>query len=112
MPKRGQDENEEKQMKPKQIARIVLDVFDNGYVDRTLKEYYTNEETKKKKTFDHDKASEFMKLFKETLSEQPEYFVAIELLKALDINPKNFSLNVQKNYKDDITQAPEKTEEA
>ena len=107
MPKRGQDENEEKQMKPKQIARIVLDVFDNGYVDRTLKEYYTNEETKKKKTFDHDKASEFMKLFKETLSEQPEYFVAVELLKALDINPKTFSANVAKNYTDETADKPQ-----
>ena len=106
MPKRGQDQNEEKQMKPKQIARIVLDVFDNGYIDRGLKEYYTNEETKKKKTFDHDKASEFMRLFKETISEQPEYFVAIELLKALDINPKSFALQVAKNYKDDESPAP------
>jgi hypothetical protein len=100
MPKRGTDENEEKQLKPKQIAKIVLDIYDNGYVDRTLKEYYVNDETKKKKTFDHDRASEFMKLFKETISDNPEYYVIIELLKALDINPKNLALNIQQNYKD------------
>lgn len=101
MPKRGTDENEDKQMKPKQIAKIVLDIYDNGYVDRTLKEYYVNEETKKKKTFDHDRSSDFMKMFKETISEQPEYFVVVELLKALDVNPKAFAALVNKYYKDD-----------
>ena len=49
MPKRGTDENEDKQMKPKQIAKIVLDIYDNGYCDRDLFEFYINDETKKRK---------------------------------------------------------------
>lgn len=106
MPKRGTDENEDKQMKPKQIAKIVLDVYDNGYVDRDLFEFYLNDETKKRKKLMHDKASDFMKMFKETISEQPEYFVVVELLKALDVNPKTFAAQVNKYYKDDITAAP------
>lgn len=100
MPKRGTDENEDKQMKPKQIAKIVLDIYDNGYVDRDLFEFYINDETKKRKKLMHDKSSDFMKLFKETISEQPEYFVVVELLKALDVNPKDFAALVNKYYKD------------
>jgi hypothetical protein len=113
MPKRGTDENEDKQMKPKQIAKIVLDIYDNGYCDRDLFEFYTNEETKKRKKLMHDKSSDFMKLFKETISEQPEYFVVVELLKALDVNPKDFAAQVNKYYKD-APAAPqaEETEEA
>jgi hypothetical protein len=115
MPKRGTDENEDKQMKPKQIGKIVLDVFDNGYVDRDLIEYYTNDETKKRKKLIHDRSSDFMKMFKETISEQPEYFVVVELLKALDVNPKSFAALVNKYYKDE-TAAPvvenKQTEEA
>jgi len=107
MPKRGTDENEDKSTKPKQIAKIVLDIYDNGYVDRDLFEFYLNEETKKRKKLMHDKSSDFMKLFKETISEQPEYFVVIELLKALDVNPKNFAALVNKYYKDDGVATPE-----
>jgi hypothetical protein len=117
MPKRGTDENEDKQMKPKQIAKIVLDIYDNGYCDRDLFEFYTNDETKKRKKLMHDKSSDFMKLFKETISEQPEYFVVVELLKALDVNPKDFAALVNKYYKDgnatpSIVQKAEEPEEA
>jgi hypothetical protein len=58
-----------------------------------------------------------MKLFKETISEQPEYFVVVELLKALDVNPKDFAALVNKYYKDGGTglapspTAPKQTEE-
>jgi hypothetical protein len=90
MPKRTANEDE-KEMKPKQIAKVVLDVYDNGYVDKSLSEYYVNEETKKRKKFDHDSVKEFKQCFKELLSDDPDVFVVGELLKALDVNPKTFA---------------------
>jgi hypothetical protein len=90
MPKRTPNEDD-KVMKPKQIAKVVLDVYDNGYVDKSLSEYYINEETKKRKKFDHDSVKEFKQCFKELLSDDADLYVVGELLKALDINPKTFA---------------------
>ena len=90
MPKRTPNEDE-KEMKPKQIAKVVLDVYDNGYVDKTLKEYYINDETKKRKSFDHDSVKEFKQVFRELLTDEPDFYVVNELLKALDVNPRTFA---------------------
>jgi hypothetical protein len=93
MPKRTANEDE-KEMKPKQIAKIVLDIYDNGYVDKNLSEYYINDETKKRKKFDHDSVKDFKQCFKELLTDDPDEYVVSELLKALDVNPQAYARKV------------------
>lgn len=91
MPRRKLAEGEEaKPPKPKEQFRIVLHVYDDGFIDKDLYEFYTLEETGRRKKMMYDSSKEFNKSIKQNLAENTEK-LACWVLEAMGINPNAFA---------------------
>lgn len=105
MPRKGyeEDDGNRKPPKPKEQFRIVLSVYDNGYVDRDLTEFYTNEETGKRKKVTHETPSNFKEAIQKELAENTDK-LACWILDAMGIDPNAFARRVggkSGSYEDD-----------
>ena len=94
MPRKAQsDEDNERKLKPKEQFRLVVGVYDNGYIDYEFVEYYLNEETGKRKKLMYDKASAFKKAIKDNLGDDTDK-IAAWVLDGLDIEPNAYARRV------------------
>lgn len=95
MPRKS-DGEEVKPPKPKEQFRIVLHVYDDGFVDKDLFEFYTVEETGRRKKTMYDSGKEFNDAIKKSLAEDTNK-LACWVLEAMGINPNSFAKYVGGN---------------
>lgn len=89
MPRKS-DGEDVKPPKPKEQYRIVLHIYDDGFVDKDLFEFYTVEETGRRKKSMYDSGKEFNDAVKSGLAEDTNK-LACWVLEAMGINPNAFA---------------------
>lgn len=91
MPRPRKDDGEDpRPPKPKEQFRIVLHVYDDGFIDKDLFEFYTVEETGRRKKTMYDSAKDFNSAIKKELAEDT-YKLGSWVLTAMGIDPNRFA---------------------
>jgi hypothetical protein len=91
----GRKKNEDQEVrppKPKEQFRITLSIYDDGYIDRELREFYTNENTGKRKMETHTPKS-IKKAIEDNLAGNTDK-LASWILDAMGIEPNAFARRV------------------
>lgn len=100
MPRKAQsDSDNEKQSRPKEIFRISVEIFDNGAIDYTLKQWYLNEETGKRKQLIYDSPSKYKKAIEQDLGTNTDK-LATWILEGLGINANEFARSIVDSTRD------------
>ena len=116
MPRKAQsDESQEgRTPKPKEQFRLVVGIYDNGYIDYDLMEFYLNEETGKRKKLMYDSPSKFKKSINDALAGDEEK-LACWILEGLGININSFASRISDSTRsydqDEYDEAEEMMEE-
>lgn len=94
MPRKAQsDEQNEKTPRPKEIFRLSIEIFDSGSIDYTMRQWYLNEETGKRKQLIYDSPSKYRKAIEEDLGSNV-YTLATWILQGLNIDVNEFVRNI------------------
>ena len=88
--KKNEDGEDPRPPKPKEQFRIVLHVYDDGFIDKDLFEFYTLEETGRRKKTMYDSAKDFNQAIKKELAEDT-YKLASWVLAAMGVDPNRFA---------------------
>lgn len=101
MPRKTQsnDDQEKRQPKPKEQFRLIIGLYDSGYVDLDLVEFFLNEETGKRKKLMYDSPNKFKKAINDSLA-QDENKLACYILEAMGINVNKFANAITDSIRD------------